>query len=204
MHLPKYEKKAKKAYRQRDYERAENLFDSLVNNKLSGSYMNNFKFRNLRRKEIALSDFKKPVYLLTYASWCVPGKGEIPALNKLTEKYKDKIDFVVLFWDKRKTTKKLAKNYHRNISVLYVDETQNESAFVVQQLKHSLGLPTCFLLGADKEILKIQRSLFHPFQISKKESFEMNFETIDNEITTHLIPASTQEEELPGLVVSPN
>lgn len=201
MHLPKYEKTVSKVYRARDYDRAEKLFDSLVIN-LAGSYMNNFKFRNLRKKEITLNHFKKPVYLLTYASWCVPGKGEIPALNELAKKYKNKIDFVVLFWDKRKTTKKLAKNYHKNITVLYVDETQNKSAFVVKKLKHSLGLPTCFLLGANKEILNIQRSLFHPYQISKKESFEMNLKTINKDITTHLLPDSNVEE-LSGLVVTP-
>ncbi|WP_081211596.1 TlpA family protein disulfide reductase [Salegentibacter sediminis] len=187
LHLPSYKEKAEKAYRLRNFEKAKILFDSLVNFKLAGSFMDDFSFKNLKGKEIPLSRFKKPVYLLTYASWHVPGKGELPALNELAEKYRDKIDFVVVFWDEKQTVKKLSKNFNQQISVLYVDETENEGAFVVKQLKHSLGLPTCFLLNEEKQIMKIKRSVFHPYGVSKKESFDLNYVAIENGIANHLL-----------------
>ncbi|MGM0934094.1 MAG: TlpA family protein disulfide reductase [Bacteroidota bacterium] len=187
LHLPSYKQKAEKAYRLRNFEEAKVLFDSLVNYKLAGSFMDDFGFKNLKGKEVYLSKFKKPVYLLTYASWHVPGKGELPALNKLAEKYSKEIDFVVVFWDEKKTVKDLSKKFNQHISVLYVDETENEGAFVVQQLKHSLGLPTCFLLNEEKQIMKIKRSVFHPYGISEKESFDMNYEAIEEGIADHLL-----------------
>lgn len=187
-HLPKYEQKAKQAYRYRDYERAEELFDSLVNFSLSGSYMNNFKFRSLKKKEVSLYDFEKPVYLITYASWCIPGKGEIPALNKMAEKYHDKIDFIVLYWDDPKIVKKKAKEFSDHINVVYVDESKNSGGFVVKQLKHSLGLPTCFLLDKEKRIEDIRRNPSSAYASSKEESFNRNFRAIEEGISTHLIP----------------
>ena len=41
--------------------------------------MDNFEFNQLNNKEITFYDFKKPVYLITYSSWCVTSEGEIPA-----------------------------------------------------------------------------------------------------------------------------
>lgn len=193
-HLPKYEQKSKLAYYQRDYAEAERLFDSLVNFCLSGSYMNNFKFRNLKKKEVELYNYNKPVYFITYASWCVQGKGEISALNELAKKYSKKIDFVVLYWNNYKIAKKEAKKFSEDISVVYVDETRNEGAYIVKQLKHSLGLPTCFLLSADKKVLDIRRSLFLPYDISKKESFDRNYKDIENSISQHLLEQGLEEE----------
>ncbi|MBI6115321.1 TlpA family protein disulfide reductase [Salegentibacter maritimus] len=99
MHLPKYAVKAKEAYRHREFKKAKHLFDTLVETKLKGTYIDNFKFLNLKDKTVALYDFKKPVYLLTYVSWCIPGKGKIPVLNELAKKYQDKIGIAILFWD---------------------------------------------------------------------------------------------------------
>ena len=115
--LEKYEQKANKAYRQNDVERASFLFDSLVNHCLKGSYLDNFRVHNLKKDDVFLNDFQKPVFLRTYASWLVPSEGEVPALNELAKEYKNDIQIVVLFWDKHEVTKELAKKYHRNITV---------------------------------------------------------------------------------------
>jgi thiol-disulfide isomerase/thioredoxin len=203
MHLPKYNKEAKAAYKYRQYEEADRLFDKFVETKLQGTYIDDFKLLNLKDKEVALYDYKKPVYLLTYASWCIPGKGEIPALNELAEKYQEKIDFVILFWDKKETAKELSKQFNSHINVLYVDETRNNHSYVVENLKHSLGLPTCYLIAEDREIMDIRRSVFHPFDISKEESFQLNYEAIDSAITNNLIEKSNKPEPVTLSVISP-
>jgi thiol-disulfide isomerase/thioredoxin len=186
-HLPKYEKKAKKAYALRDYNLGRELFDSLVEFKLNGSYMDNFKFNQLNSKEITFYNFKKPVYLITYSSWCIATEGEIPALNQLASKYHDKIDFVILFWDDKKTTKQMAKAYNENIKILYVDEMQNNDSYVISQLKHSLGLPTTFLIDGNKKILDIRRGVTHPFGKSFEESFDLNYNNIYDGIANQLL-----------------
>lgn len=187
MYLPKYEKKAKKAYALRDYNKGQELFDSLVEFELNGSYMDNFKFNQLNSKEITFYEFKKPVYLITYASWCIASEGEIPALNQLASKYQDKIDFVIVFWDDKNTTKKLAKSYSKDIKILYVDETLNNDPHVISQLKHSLGLPTTFLIDGNKKILDIRRGVTHSFEKSFEESFDLNYNSIYDGIANQLL-----------------
>lgn len=187
MHLPKYEVKAKKAYSRKNYKEAERLFDSLVEFGLNGSYMNDFQFKKLNSKAISLYEFKKPTYLITYASWCVTTEGEIPAINELANKYSDEIDFVILFWDNQKTTKKMAKSFNKNIAVLYVNEMNNRDSNVVTQLKHSLGLPTTFLLDKDKMILDIRRGVTHVLNKSFEESFDLNYNSMYDAIANHLL-----------------
>lgn len=187
LHLPKYKIKSEDAYAHRDYAEGVRLFDSLVEYGLNGSFMNDFHFNKLNSKEISLYDFKKPVYLITYASWCVSTEGEVPAINELADKYSDEIDFVILYWDDQKTTKKIAKSYNKNINVVYVNELNNRNAHVVSQLKHSLGLPTTFLIDKDKKILDIRRGVTHSFNKSFEESFDLNYNSIYDGIANHLL-----------------
>lgn len=194
-HLPDYEKKAKIAYARKDYDLGRELFDSLVKYDLNESYMDNFKFNQLNSKEITFYDFKKPVYLITYSSWCIASEGEIPALNQLAGKYHDKIDFVILFWDDKKTTRKMAKAYNENIKILYVDEMQNNDSYVIRQLKHSLGLPTTFLIDGNKKILDIRRGVTHSFEKSFEESFDLNYNSIYDGIADQLLG---EENNYPG------
>lgn len=192
LHLQKYKKHADKAYRNQNIVRADFLFDSLVDYVLKGSRLDNFKVKDLRKKPVHLDEFENPVYLTTYASWIVPTEGEIPALNKLAEKYGEQVDFVILFWDDHKTTRKLAKKYHDNITVLYVDERQNNSPYVVKMMKHSLGFPTSFLLDKNKTILDIRRKISHPFGIEFEKSFDLNYDSLSSALSLLLITESRQ------------
>lgn len=149
--------------------------------------MDNFKFQGLKKKEVSLYDYKKPIFLITYASWCIPGKGEIPAINELASAYKEKIDFVVLFWDKKDKVKQLAKKFSSNISIVYVDESKNNGAYVVKQLKHSLGLPTCFLLDKDKRIREIRRSVFPSMHTEEETAYRENYIALETSISKNLI-----------------
>jgi len=192
IHLPKYNKHADKAYRDKNIARADELFDSLVNYGLKGAVLDNFKVTNLKKKKVYLNEFKKPVYLTTYASWIIPTEGEVPALNKLAEKYGEQVDFVILFWDNYETTKKLAKKYHSNIRILYVDELQNNSPYVVKMMKHSLGLPTSFLLNSNKKILDIRRKPSHPYGIEFEKSFALNYDSLSSAISLLLVNNSSR------------
>ena len=190
--IEKYEQKANKAYRQNNVERANFLFDSLIDHCLKGSYLDNFRVHNLKKNDTFLEDFEKPVFLRTYASWLVPTEGEVPALNELAKEYNNEIQIVVLFWDKHETTKELAKKYHKNIKVLYVDELQNDSSGVIRTMKHSLGFPTTFLLNRNKKIVDIRRSLSHPYGIGKEQSFKLNYDSIADGISLLLLNDSNQ------------
>lgn len=186
-HLKEYEKRAKAAFYDQDYVEVKRLYDSLVEHNLTDTFMDDFKFRKINSKEKSLYNFIKPVYLITYASWCVSSEGEIPAINALAAEYSDRIDFVIIFWDDQKTTKKMAKSYNEHIKVLYVNELENKHSHVISQLKHSLGLPTTFLMDGNKKILNIKRGFTHPYGKSSEESFNLNYEFIYEGIANHLL-----------------
>ncbi len=174
--IRKYRREAKRAYIYKDEERAQFLFDSLVKNVINGTQLDNFKVRKFAGRRIELYKFEKPIYLITYASWCVPGIGELPAFNDIADKYHNDFDFIVLFWGSKKKIKKFKRKFTRNVNVLYVDERENRSDFTIKTMKHSLGFPTSFFIHSDKRILDIRRNLFHHYQESYSNSYNANYQ----------------------------
>lgn len=178
-----YRTQSQHANLENDFERSEFLFDSLINNVVNGSYLDNFKVRKLSGRKIELNDFNKPVFLMTYASWCTPGSGEIPALNKIARKYRKEIDFVILFWDSKDKVKKVTRDYNKHITILYVDEKENTHDHIVETLKHSLGFPTSFFINEDKMIVDVRRGVLHHYNEEYNISFELNYNSFLNGIS---------------------
>jgi len=174
--INKYVKASKLAYHDKDYVQADFLYDSLVQNVLLQTYLDNFKVKKRSGKEIEMSDFKKPMILLSTASWCAPSSGIIPALNEISHTFGDNIDFVVLYWDTKENARKASTKFKKNIHVVYIDELENKGAAVVKDMKHSLGLPTCFLLDENKKIIDIRRTIIHPYHTDYEISYEENYD----------------------------
>ncbi len=178
-----YTKKAQLAYADGDFEKADFLFDSLINNVINGSHLDNFKVRKLSGRRIEFNHFEKPVFLITYASWCAPGIGEIPALNDLAAKHHKDIDFIVLFWDTKKKVRKASKKYNNKVSILYIDEKENTHDHIIEMMKHSLGFPTSFFMDKDKKIIDVRRGVLHPYNEEYDVSFELNHNAFINGIS---------------------
>ncbi|GEQ85968.1 hypothetical protein ULMS_14760 [Patiriisocius marinistellae] len=191
--IKKYRTQSQDAHATRDFERADFLFDSLINNVVNGSTLDNFKVRKLSGRKIDLYKFEKPVFLMTYASWCTPGVGEIPALNEIArEHYKD-IDFVVLFWDTKQKVREIASEYDKKINVVYVNELENNNCETVKTMKHSLGFPTSFFVDADKKILDVRRGVLHPYNEKYEISYELNYTSFLNGISLLKIIQGTED-----------
>jgi len=182
--IRKYRIKLRKAYIRKDEERAQYLFDSLINKVVKGTYLDNFKVKRFPSRKIEINTFKKPIYLITYATWCVPGKGEFPALNEIADANHNEIDFVVLFWGSKKKIKKIKKGLSKNITVLYVDEKKNRSDFIIRCMKHTLGFPTSFLIDRDKKIVDVRRNFIHHYYEDYTHSFNNNFTTFSSGVST--------------------
>jgi len=58
---------------------------------------------------------------------------------------------------------------------------------VVSRLKHSLGLPTTFLLDKVKKILDIRRGVSHSYEKTLQESMDVNYDAIFDGIANHLL-----------------
>jgi thiol-disulfide isomerase/thioredoxin len=153
----KYKVESEIAYRDGNTERGQYLFDSLVDNRLKGTYFDDFKFKKVNGGKFKLEKINKPIVLITYASWCIPGTGEIPAINKLAKKYKKEVQYVVVFWDRRHNMKKMAAKFSSNVTVCYAHESYRNDAPIVASLKHTLGFPTSFYLDENHKVVDIQR-----------------------------------------------
>ncbi len=182
-HIVKYNQKIDEAYRENDLERAGFLFDSLVNNHLNGTYMDNFNVNPLKGDPISLEDYEKPIFLITYASWCVPGIGEIPALNDLADRFHDQIDFVVLFWDTKENLKEKSDEYSDNIKLVYVDEKTNLDSHIVGKLKHALGFPMLYFMDNEKKVLNIQKVETHHSSETLSNSYSIHFNSLSKGVS---------------------
>jgi thiol-disulfide isomerase/thioredoxin len=181
--IRKYRKESRRAYRSKDEERAQFLFDSLVHNVVNGTLLDNFTVRKFSGRKIELHKFKKPTYLITYASWCVPNSAEIPALNDIADKYYREIDFVVLFWGSKKKIRKFKRKYSKRIHVLFVDEKENRNDFAIKIMKHSVGFPTSFFISGNKKILDVRRNHLDNYSEEYATSYNANYQSFMSGVT---------------------
>lgn len=181
--IRKYRTEAKLAYIRKNEERAQFLFDSLINHVVKGSYLDDFKVRKFSGRKINLHHFEKPIYLITYSSWCTTGIGEIPALNDVANSNYNEVDFVMLFWGSKKKIRKFKRQLSSKIKVLYVDEKENKNDFVIKTMKHSLGFPTSFFINKEKKIIDIRRNFLHHYSEDYTQSYNNNFQSFTSGVS---------------------
>lgn len=99
-------------------------------------------------KKIALRDFRgKVVFLNFWASWCVPCREEMPAMEKLYQEFKDK-GFVVLAVSV-KDRKQDAIDFVKELKISYPIALDPQGD--VGNLYGAWGLPTSYLIGPKGE-----------------------------------------------------
>lgn len=99
-------------------------------------------------KKLSLKDFRGKVVLLNFwASWCVPCREEMPAMEKLYQEYKDK-NFVVLAVNV-KDRRPEALNFVKELKLTYPVAFDPEGQ--VAALYGAWGLPTTYLIGPKGE-----------------------------------------------------
>lgn len=172
----KFIQQSNKAYKAGDFERGQFLFDSLVQNQLIGSKFNDFTLKRVSDRKLKISKVKKPIFLITYAAWCVPGKGEILALNKLAKEYHKEIEFVVIVWGKKQEVKKFSKKISGQIEICYAHKNYKNDNEIVENMKETLGFPTCYLIDSNLQIIDIKRGAASvPLKTPNKKAYEMNY-----------------------------
>lgn len=199
-HLKKYNVQSDIAYENGDIAKGQAMFDSLVHNYLVGSRFQAYNLKNISGGKVRLSKVKKPVFLLTYASWCVVNKGEIAALNKLSRKYGKDVEFVVLFWDKKENVKKIGRKFGGKVKVCYANEAYRNDVKIVSTLKHTLGFPTSYFLTNNLEVVDIKRGGAHVLPDSPyRESFARNYNLFNDRIADFLIKKDLIQPQLADL-----
>lgn len=99
-------------------------------------------------KKVSLKDFRgKVVFLNFWATWCVPCREEMPAMEKLYQEFKDK-NFVVLAVNV-KDRKQEAVNFVKELKLSYPMVIDPDAQ--VGLLYGAWGLPTTYLIGPKGE-----------------------------------------------------
>jgi len=196
--IKKYNTQTDLAFDSGDIAKGNALFDSLVQNHLVGSKFDNYSFKCINSRKVKLEKIKKPVFIITYASWCVMNKGEIPALNKLARKYDDDMQFIVVFWDMKSDVKKISRQFNHKIKVCYANESYRNDAAVVATLKHTLGFPTSYFLNSDLEVVDIKRGAvpIPPGRISVKKAMEINYAVFNERLVSFFSKKDLTKQQL--------
>lgn len=178
VNFSKYVSQSNLAYKQGDFERGQFLFDSLVKHQLIGSKFNNYTLKRVSDRKLKMSKVKKPIFLITYASWCVPSKGEFLALNKLAKEYQNEVEFIVIVWGKKKEVKKYSNKLTSHIEVCYAHKSFKSGNELVENLRETLGFPTCYLIDSYLQVVDIKRGAVNiPLQTPTKKALELNYNT---------------------------
>lgn len=196
--ISEYISLSNQAYLEKNYEKAESLLDSLIYKNLIGTQFDGFSFKKINNKRISLDEsITTPVMIFTYASWCLIEKGEIPALNKLANEYKDKMKIIVVFWDTKNNAKKIAKKFNSQIEVCYANERNSKDLRAIKLLKNTLGFPTSYFLDSNKNIVSIKKRSSKPtYKIDLATSFESNYNSFKSEVSQLIITNTFQNYQL--------
>lgn len=154
--IKSYTKASNKAYEANNIKEGKNLFDSLVKNKLIGTKFDDFNLKVYKEKNVKINRINKPIFIITYSSWCVITKGEIPALNILAKEHRDDMQIIVIFWDKKSDIKNIAYKFSDDIKVCYANENYAKDAHLIATIKHTLGFPTSIFIDENKNVVNVK------------------------------------------------
>ena len=161
------------------------IFKQFVNQNLVNTYLDNFKAKNANGALISINNyFKRPIILVTYASWCVRNEFEITTLNKLAKAHKRDVDIVVVYWDTKNTTRKKAKAFNKHINVLYIDERENQFSSEIKSMKHAFGLSLVYYIDRNNKIIGIDKN--DSLVLNTNKSPNSGFVKNDNEFINWL------------------
>lgn len=190
-----YKRASNIAYEKSDIEEGKNLFDSLVKNKLIGTRFDDFNLKVYKEKNVKINRIDKPIFIITYASWLIIPKGEIPALNILAKEHKDDLQFIVIFWDKKSDLKNIAYKFNENIKVCYANENYSKDAHIVATIKHTLGFPTSIFLDENKNVVNIKHfENKTKIKTPIKQAIIISYNYFSKDINENLVNAVTKNK----------
>ena len=121
-------------------------------NCLMGAQIPAFSTRTLEGKEVTTEDLRGKINVFNF--WfaaCKPSVAEIPALNLLTEKYKDKeIDFFALSVDDERRLRAYLEQHDYHFTHLL-----NGKEIIRETFQHKSGFPTTIVTDTDLRIIEI-------------------------------------------------
>ena len=192
-HLKNYNKQCDLAIKNNNEEHIEILFDSLNKNYLKGTLISKLRLKKLSGGYLDTDKIKTPILLITKKTCFVTHREEIKAINEMANQYKGKLEFIVLFWDRKGPVKKASKGFNRNVNIVYVNERDNRLDLTLSSIKNSFGVPSSFYITSTKQLSSIDRKFYlkNLKRSTKKEFYENTY----NDITKLLLENETLKKE---------
>lgn len=108
-----------------------------------------FKLTDFDGDTVTLESFAgKPLVLNFWASWCMPCREEMPALERVFERFKGQVQFLGIAWE---DTEAEARELAKEVDVKYPLAMDTEG---IGDTFGLLGLPTTYLIDADSQIVE--------------------------------------------------
>lgn len=190
-----YKKASNKAYESNNIKEGKKLFDSLVKTKLIGTKFDDFTLKVYKEKNVKINRINKPIFIITYASWCVIPKGEIPALNILAKEHRNDLQFIVVFWDKKNDLKNIASKFNDHIKVCYANEYYSKDSHIVSTIKHTLGFPTSIFIDGNKNVVSVKHFEYKTkLKTPIKEAIISSYNYFSKDINENLVNAISKNE----------
>lgn len=130
--------------------------------KAAGVQAQEFSLENLNGKQIQLSHYKGERVLINFwATWCPPCRAEMPAMQELYEKYKDRIEFLAINIDPENDVKGYVNEMKLTFPIL-LDKTG-----AVNERYGIISIPTTLLVDEKGTIIKKQIGAMNSEQLKE-------------------------------------
>lgn len=137
---------------------------------IKGTYLLNYDFITVDEKTVSTGKIKKPIVIIAAATWSGPFWGGIPALNKIVEENHDKIEFIMIFWDKAAKVKKVAGKFNEHIALIparEVDKVERGNLDICGFIHKIQDYPTGYFINKDKQFINVVRGAASPTKTMK-------------------------------------
>lgn len=193
-HLKTYNKQCNIAIENDNADYVEVLFDSLNNSYLKGTHLSELRLKKISGGYLETEKVNLPMLLISKKSCFFTHREEIKAINEMANQYKGKVEFIVLYWDKKRLAKKATKGYNKNVNLVFVNERDNKLNITLSSLKNSFGVPASFYITQNKQLSNIDRKFYlkNLKRLTKKEFYDTTY----NDITQLLLENETSKKEM--------
>jgi peroxiredoxin len=128
----------------------DHLFDAMGMTKVSGQRAPDFTLSGVEGIQVSLQQYKgKVIFLNFWATWCIPCREEMPALEKLHQTYQGQ-DLVVLAIDHKESPDQVKAFFAKHSLSFPAVIDANGAVFRAYSVT---GMPTTYLIGRDGNIL---------------------------------------------------
>ncbi len=161
---------------------ADKSSEELINKCIKDSYLLNYDFTTDKNEVISTKKIKKPIVLIAAATWSAPCFGQIPALNKMVEKYNEQVEFVMIFWDKKDKISRMQEKLDDRIVLVPASESDKveKGNLDISGFVHKLDYPTAYLIDKTKKFVDVKRGAIIPNKkITKDQATSINVSELE-------------------------